>query len=239
MSTHTAAKPQSRAASHYSANVSSLLQRKCACGGSAGLDGACEECRNKRLLRRSAKGVESTTMPPIVHEVLHSPGQPLDSQTRAFMEPRFGHDFSKVRVHTGARAAESAQAINAVAYAVGRDLVFAAGQYMPETREGGELLAHELTHTIQQNTDMPLLPATLETTTPGDSTEKEAQIAANAVMQGQSFAATPGNSLVIARFAPSPKPRVSQPSTPPQQTAQTSQARLNRNIPARGTNPGN
>ena len=63
-------------------------------------------------------------MPPIVHEVLHSPGQPLDPATRAFMEPRFGHDFSTVRVHTDARAAASARTVNALAYTVGRDVVF-------------------------------------------------------------------------------------------------------------------
>lgn len=83
-----------------------LLQRKCACGGSAGAFGECEECRKKDEtgLQRSpppSKGKgrgESETVPPIVHEVLRSPGQPLDSATRAFFEPRFGHDFSQVRV---------------------------------------------------------------------------------------------------------------------------------------------
>lgn len=129
----------------------SLLQRKCACGGSAGLDGECEECRNKRLQRRSANGTESTTVPPIVHEVLRSPGQPLDPQMRAFFESRFGHDFSKVRVHTDTRAAESAKAVNARAYTVGRDMVFNASQYTPTTSNGRKLLAHELSHVVQQS----------------------------------------------------------------------------------------
>jgi hypothetical protein len=93
---------------------------------------------------------EPAMVPPIVHEVLRSPGQLLDPATRAFMEPRFGHDFSHVRVHTDARAAESARAINALAYTVGRDVVFGAGQYTPRTAASKRLLAHELTHVVQQ-----------------------------------------------------------------------------------------
>jgi hypothetical protein len=90
-------------------------------------------------------------MPPIVNEVLHSPGQPLDAGTRAFMEPRFGHDFSKVRIHTDTQAADSAHAVNALAYTVGNDVVFGSGQYQPATSNGRRLLGHELTHVVQQN----------------------------------------------------------------------------------------
>ena len=89
--------------------------------------------------------------PPIVHEVLRSPGQPLDTATRAFMEPRFGHDFSRVRVHTDATAEQSARDVNARAYTVGQNIVFGAGRFAPGTREGLELIAHELTHVVQQN----------------------------------------------------------------------------------------
>jgi hypothetical protein len=85
-----------------------------------------------------------------------SAGRPLDSGTRAFMESTFGFDFSKVRVHTDASASASAKAINALAYTVGNDLVFAAGQYSPHTAEGKKLLAHELAHTIQQNGVAPV-----------------------------------------------------------------------------------
>jgi hypothetical protein len=74
-------------------------------------------------------------VPPIVNEVLRSPGQPLDAAICTFMEPRFGYDFSQVRVHTDARAAESARAVNALAYTVGRDVVFGAGQYAPYSKE--------------------------------------------------------------------------------------------------------
>jgi hypothetical protein len=88
--------------------------------------------------------------PPIVYEVLRSAGQPLDPNTRAFLEPRFGYDFSHVRVHTDAQAAKSAQAVGALAYTVGRDIVFGAGQYSPGVSGGQRLLAHELAHVVQQ-----------------------------------------------------------------------------------------
>jgi hypothetical protein len=95
---------------------------------------------------------ESPDVPPIVHTVLNSGGgQPLDTTTRNFMEPRFGHDFSQVRVHTDEQAAESVRAVNALAYTVGRDVVFGEGQYAPGTSGGHRLLAHELTHVVQQS----------------------------------------------------------------------------------------
>ncbi len=165
----------------------------------------CNDCRNKRLglQRKSIDQAEPAGVPPIVHEVLRSPGQPLDAATRAFMEPRFVHDFtgvlihtnsqsaqqgglrlsspgepseqeaehvassiqsamspmqrtdsrydfSQVRIHADERAAASAQTVNALAYTVGRDVVFGANQYAPHTLEGRRLLAHELTHVVQQ-----------------------------------------------------------------------------------------
>src|SRR6266566_7936589 len=109
--------------SHPTAQTA-LLQRKCACGGSPGVDGECEECREKRLTiqRRAFNLAMPPEVPPIVHDVVSSPGQPLDPETQTFMEPRFGHDFSKVRMHTDAKAAESALSVNALAYTVGRDV---------------------------------------------------------------------------------------------------------------------
>lgn len=90
-------------------------------------------------------------VPPIVHDVLRSPGHPLDAGTRSFMEPRFGHDFSGVRIHSDEHAAESARSVNARAYTVGQDVVFGAGQYAPGSMAGKRLLAHELTHVVQQS----------------------------------------------------------------------------------------
>lgn len=78
-------------------------------------------------------------------------GQPLPESVRAFFEPRFGYDFSSVRVHTDAGAAQSAQALNARAFTLGRDVVFVAGQYSPGTTAGRRLLAHELAHVVQQS----------------------------------------------------------------------------------------
>jgi len=91
-----------------------------------------------------------TVAPAEVQEVLTGSGRGLDASTRAFMEPRFGHDFSRVRVHTDRRAAESAQSIDALAYTVGSHVVFASGQFAPDTPAGRRLLAHELTHVVQQ-----------------------------------------------------------------------------------------
>jgi len=95
----------------------------------------------------------SSNVPPIVHEVLRSPGQPLDAVTRKFFEPRFDYDFSMVRVHNDAKATASAQAVNAKAYTVGRHIVFADAHSLTDKREGRRLLAHELTHLLQQNSE--------------------------------------------------------------------------------------
>lgn len=133
--------------------ASGILQRKCACGNQTMAGGECEACGKKRLtLQRRAvdNRSEPSEVPPIVHEVLRSPGQPLDPDTRAFMQPRFGHDFSGVRVHTDAKAEASSKAVNALAYTVGRNVVFGAGEYAPRTSRGQQLMAHELMHVVQQ-----------------------------------------------------------------------------------------
>src|SRR5262249_9042873 len=98
----------------------------------------------------AASRSEPLTMPPTVHEALRSPGRPLDTPTRAFMQSRFGHDFTHVLVHTDASAAHATRALNALAYASGRHIVFAAGHYVPATIAGRRLLAHELAHVVQQ-----------------------------------------------------------------------------------------
>jgi hypothetical protein len=130
------------------------LQRECACGGS------CDDCKKKKEEGKENKplqmkpagpaslgGIEA---PAIVHDVLRSSGQPLDAGTRAFMEPRFGHDFSKVRVHTDAKAVESARAVQARAYTVGSDVVFGANCHLDQGDRGRGLIAHELAHVLQQ-----------------------------------------------------------------------------------------
>lgn len=128
------------------------LQRTCACGG------GCSGCQNEQAAhdRLQTERIQTNdsgeiAVPPIVHEVLGSSGQALDPSTRNFMEVRFGHDFSRVRVHTEARAVESANAVGAQAYTVGQHIAFDSGQYRPQLMEGRQLLAHELTHVAQQS----------------------------------------------------------------------------------------
>ena len=91
---------------------------------------------------------------PVLQNKIHSlrgGGQPLPPLLRNFFEPRFGHDFSRVRVHTDAQAEESARSLSARAFTMGRDVVFGSGRYAPGTAAGKRLIAHELTHVIQQN----------------------------------------------------------------------------------------
>jgi hypothetical protein len=161
-----------------------LLQRACACGGTPGLEGECKACRKKRLglQRRTAGEAAISSVPPIVGEVLRSPGKPLDPAARAFMEPRFGHDFGRVRVHTDEKAAESARAVNALAYAVGNHVAFAPGRYAPATVPGRRLLAHELAHVVQQREDIRTEPVAID---PADTlAEREARSAAGVVLDG-------------------------------------------------------
>lgn len=223
---------------------SSLLQRKCACGGTPGLGGECVGCRKKRLQRRSVLEDRSPAVPPVVEEALGSPGRPLDPEMRLghdfsqvrvhaaapyrvqtkltvnqpgdkyereadevseqvmrmadapevcrrpqplvqakgaavhtseidpqieanirslqgggqtlpdsvrhFFEPRFAHDFNRVRIHTDSRANDMARAVNAQAFTTGLDIVFGAGQYAPGSTAGQWLMAHELVHVVQQ-----------------------------------------------------------------------------------------
>jgi hypothetical protein len=131
------------------------------------------------LQRKPDNGSTFDTVPPIVHEVLRSPGQPLDSGTLAFFEPRFGHDFSGVRVHADARAAESAKAVNSLAYTVGHDIFFGQARYTPQTLEGQKLLAHELAHVIQQSGSPARAPARIDEDT--SSLEGEAERSARVI----------------------------------------------------------
>ena len=135
-------------------------------------------------------------IPPVVHEVLRSPGQPLDSATRAFMEPRFGYNFGNVRVHNDTKSADSAWAMNARAYTVGEQIVFGAKQFAPMSQQGRELLAHELAHTIQQRclaTDSPVVHA-------DGIIESSASVAARAVDNGQAVSShLPATGIRLSR----------------------------------------
>ena len=127
--------------------------RRCACGGLIGPDGECETCRRKRLALQG-KGLDDSPHPAALAQVedalARGGGRPLDPPLRHQFEAQFDQDFSGVRIHTNGRAASTAQTLRARAYTAGQDIVFAPGEYAPETAVGQHLLAHELTHTIQQ-----------------------------------------------------------------------------------------
>jgi hypothetical protein len=159
--------PGGTAVSDQPSALSEKVQRACApcaAGGSP-----CPKCAEEESVQRkplastitsllqrtggasaSGVGLEASSDEEARINTIRGGGQSLPESVRAFFEPRFGADFSQVRVHTDPNAAASAQGVNALAYTVGRDVVFGAGQYAPGTDHGNRLLAHELTHVVQQ-----------------------------------------------------------------------------------------
>jgi hypothetical protein len=126
------------------------------------------------MTTNSAAGPTPNTAPPIVHEVLRGPSQPLPPIVRGTMEAMLGHDFADVQVHTGTRAGESAEAVSAQAYTVGRHVVFAPGRFDPGTAAGQRLLAHELTHAAGHQPAAPTPAGPLRISAPGDMAEQHA-----------------------------------------------------------------
>jgi hypothetical protein len=113
----------------------------------------CAACDEEKSIQRkentNSRGQANDSMGSYVNS-LGSSGQLMPESSRKFFEPRFGHDFSNVRLHTDSVAAKSAQSINALAYTTGNNIVFNSGQYSPESESGKKLMAHELTHVVQQ-----------------------------------------------------------------------------------------
>jgi hypothetical protein len=167
---------------HVAQTGETVVHSKCACEGSGAECTSCAE--KKKLMSRIGGAVAPSEAPSIVQAVINLPGQPLDSDARADFERRFGHDFSGVRIHTDPLAAQSAQALNALAYTVGQKIVFGPGKYAPTTPQGQHLLAHELTHVIQQGDANPLTASTLSISHPADPAERAADVAAHRVMAG-------------------------------------------------------
>lgn len=136
---------------------------------------------------QSTEPEDEQWLPPIVTEVLRAGnGRPLDDDVRAAMESDFGYDLSRVRIHTDSRAAESAEAISALAYTAGQDIVFGPGRYAPRTTEGKRLLAHELVHTVQQSSGAVAgsgMAGREPISDPSDSFEREADRVASQVME--------------------------------------------------------
>jgi hypothetical protein len=161
-----------------------VLQRTCACGRHTPTDGECEEVKGRKgaLQRAAITPSPMHDVPSIVHDVLRSPGQPLDAATRAFMGSRFQYDFSRVRIHTDMRAARSARAVSALAYAVGRDVVFGTGRYAPQCEPGRRLIAHELAHVVQQDNHSSMRVAS---SSPNGPAEQEASQNAGLLVSGR------------------------------------------------------
>jgi hypothetical protein len=145
------------------------------------------------IARAAAASLPARSLQPVVADALLGPARPLDAATRAFMEPRFGQDFSQVRVRTDAPAAASARAMHARAYTSGRDLVFGDGQYAPHSTQGRRLIAHELTHVVQQHGAPRHGAPTVNRT--GDRFEREADAAAQRITAGGSAHVEPASGV--------------------------------------------
>lgn len=170
-----------------------------------------------RIQRYTGQAVgEAGTAPASVNRVLNSSGRPLDSALQQDMSQRFGYDFSSVRVHAGAAAEQSARDVKAHAYTVGSNIVFGAGRYAPASNEGRRLLAHELTHVVQQGGGggNSVMPYKIE---PSNSAhEQQADATAEAVLAGhRPGAITPATSSLQLRAAPYIK-KITVHLTPPQ-----------------------
>lgn len=143
---------------------------------------------NDLLTRKGASDTsvhEATSAPPLVDEVLSSGGgQPLDDSTRSFMEPRFGHDFSRVRIHTDERAVHQAQDFHAQAFTIGEDIYFGNDRFQPDMYQGQRMLAHELAHTIQQEQRSTQLIQRIPLDAPPASTKPLSATASSPAMAG-------------------------------------------------------
>jgi len=135
-----------------------------------------------RRRKQRSTSTRKSEAPLLVNDVVKSPGQPLDHSTRSFMEARLGHDFSNVRVHADDRAAESSRQVNADAYTVGQHIAFASPSFNPHTDEGRKLLAHELTHVMQQANVSTSKPISIAN--PASSSEHEANRVADSFGSG-------------------------------------------------------
>ena len=186
-----------------------MVRRRCASNAECG----CALCADATPQTawdegRSPRNARVSEVPRVVHEVLRSRGEPLDHDTRSFVEPRLGHDFSHVRVHTGPRAAASAHEVGALAYTVGQDVVFGAGQFDPRTAAGRRLLTHELVHVAQQGKS-PTVQTDLKIGPPNDGAELEAERAADAAMRmslAQSGGESPSEAASVAWRATDGRP---------------------------------
>ncbi len=149
--------------------------------------------------------IDLRQVPSNINEVRQSPGQPLNAEIRSSLEPQWGHDFRNVKIHTDPLAAQSAQSIHALAYTVGKDVVFAAGQYNVQTGEGRQLLFHELSHVLQQEDRINNPRENKIALESSSASEVEAVQASNFMLMGQSIPhITPANTQIACQKAERP-----------------------------------
>ena len=188
----------------------SRARAKCACGAKGQErdqdQGGCEQCRKRRQASGRAAGRSASGVPALAREVLGTAGEPLGSSTRTYFESRFGHDFSRVRVHADDAAAASTVELGARAYTSGHDIVFARGQYAPRTMRGSRLLAHELVHVVQQGGSARKAPVRVGA--PSDALEREADEAAARVASGEGVSVHGSAVNVLQRDLATPPPAV-------------------------------
>lgn len=185
--------------------------RKCAACDAGG--SICPKCQDEKIVQRKNIADQTSDINSSERVRLASllgSGQPLPMSVRAFFEPRFGRDFSKVRVHNDSTAADSARAIKAKAFTAGHDVAFGAGEYAPESHEGRKLLAHELTHTLQQDGDHPvaLRRAPLDPANPGAWNWYDSDAHRKDASYLQTVAAAPGTAKNLEKkFAATEAPK--------------------------------
>ena len=187
-------------------SLPAVVQRKCGCSGSGEKCDACKDDESRLVQRKATCAMPAVEAPAIVHCALGNAGHPLDAATRAYMEPRFGFDFSQVRIHSDALAAQSANAIQALAYTVNNSIAFSAGSYAPETASGRRLLAHELAHVIQQRSAPALAQDQVAVGSAHDAVEQDAEQSARTALSGGAAAVSQPrlSSAAVIRRAPAP-----------------------------------
>ena len=154
-------------------------------------------------------------------QINRSGDQPLERPTQTFMESRFGHDFSRVRVHDDSQSHQAAKGLNAEAFTTGRDIYFSQGAYHPSSQTGQKLIAHELVHVVQQDQGMAgARPHGFSVSQPYDPLERQADAASEAVMRGEMFPAITASSTPVLHrqaqgsAAPALPPRPTPPGAP-------------------------
>jgi len=208
MSKQIAVHAKQNAAPGFTPSRSSLLERRNTLGP------------HLYIQREATEPEVHPAAPSMVREIVNSPGRPLDAATRSSMEPRFGYDLSRVRVHTDEQAAQSARAVHASAYTAGDHVVFGAGQYSPGTSAGQRTMTHELTHVLQQASGpVPGTPVAegLSVSHPADPFERAAERVTDGRPPNRAAAELP------ARRTEAPGITIQRLMTPPKQTTTSPQ----------------